>query len=333
MFAPNSHRDPRPAIGATLALLSILVCGCADNPPQNDAPAPNATPAAASTASPTGTVFPTPERAVEALTAAAKNSDTPAMLAIFGPEGREILSSGDAVQDRRARQVFLTAVEQRWKLEETDPARRELVIGNEQWPFPVPLVRQADGWRFDSDAGKREVHARRIGRNELAAIGICNTYVIAQQQYAAEARDGNPAGLYAQKLRSTPDKHDGLFWPAKPAEKRSPLGDLAAQAESEGYTPNSTAQGPRPLRGYFFRILNQQGASAPGGAKSYLADGKMTAGFALIAYPAEYGNSGIMTFIVNHDGVVHEADLGPDTAKLASAITAYDPDGRFRPVE
>src|SRR5688572_11859479 len=150
MFAPDPHRDPRPAIAATLIMLCILACGCADNPPPSDTPAPNPTPAAAKgPAAPAAAVYPTPERAVEALVAAAKSSDTPAMLAIFGPDGREILSSGDAVQDRRARQVFVTAVDQRWKLEETDAARRELVIGNEQWPFPVPLVRQSDGWRFD----------------------------------------------------------------------------------------------------------------------------------------------------------------------------------------
>ena len=351
MLTSNPHRGPRPAIVATLILLSILACGCADDPPPpNDGPAVPAAaaapaPANANAAAPAnaGTAFPTPKRTVEALTAAAKNSDTPAMLAIFGPDGRDILSSGDAVQDRRSRQVFVVAIDQRRQLEETaDPARRELVIGNERWPFPVPLVRAGEGWRFDTDAGMREVHARRIGRNELAAIGICHTYVIAQKQYAAESRDGNPAGVYAQKVRSTPEKHDGLFWPAKPGEKRSPLGDLAAQAASEGYTgtPAGTgtgtaapAQGPKPLRGYFFRILTQQGALRPRRRKSYLVNGQMTAGFALIAHPAEYGNSGIMTFIVNHEGVVHEADLGPATAKLAGAITAYDPDGRFRPVE
>jgi hypothetical protein len=208
------------------------------------------------------------------------------------------------------------------------------VIGNEQWPFPVPLVREGDGWRFDTDAGKREVLARRIGRNELAVIGLCETYVIAQKQYAAEGRDGNPAGAYAQKIRSTSGKHDGLFWPTKPGEKPSPLGDLAAQATSEGYAYRAApAQGPRPFHGYLFRVLTRQGASAPGGAKSYVADGHMTGGFALIAYPAAYGNSGIMTFIVNQDGVVREADLGKDTAKLAGAIDAYDPDARFQPVE
>jgi hypothetical protein len=328
MFTANTDRSPWPKTLSTLVLLCTLACGCADKPPSNDS--------GAGASANTGTPFPTPERAVEALTAAAKASDTPAILAMFGPEGRDILSSGDAVQDRRAREVFVIAMDQRWQLQPTDANHRELVIGNEQWPFPVPLVRDRDGWRFDTDAGKREVLARRIGRNELAAIGTCETYVIAQRQYAAEARDGNPAGVYAQKVRSTPGKHDGLFWQTKPGEKFSPLGDLAAQAESEGYANARTAaatDGPRPFRGYLFRILTAQGASAPGGAKSYIASGQMTGGFALVAYPAEYGNSGIMTFIVNQDGVVHEADLGQDTAKLAGAITAYDPDARFRAVQ
>jgi hypothetical protein len=316
MFAHWPQRGTGPAIGAVLLLL-LTTCGCADAPPPNTRP----------------TAFATPETAVEALNAAASNRDTPAMLAIFGEDGRDILASGDPVADRRARDVFVIAMKQHWKLEEPDADHRELVIGNEQWPFPVPLVRQADGWRFDTDAGKREVRARRIGRNELTAIGVCNAYVSAQKQYAAQPHDGNTAGRFAQKIRSTPDRQDGLFWPTKHGEKRSPLGDLAAQAAAEGYTATGPSQGPRALRGYFFRILTAQGPSAPGGAKSYLVDGQMTAGFALIAYPAEYGNSGIMTFIVNQDGVVHDADLGPDTAKLAIAITAYDPDGRFRPVD
>jgi hypothetical protein len=317
MFGPNSYRQLRPATHATLLLLAALAGGCANNPSNNDGQ----------------TVFPTPERAVEALTDAAKGSDTAPLLAMFGPDGRDILASGDPVADRRAREVFVIAVNQRWQLAETDPDRRELVIGDEKWPFPVPLVRGRDGWRFDSVAGKHEVLARRIGRNELAAIGVCETYVIAQKEYAAEARDGNPAGLYAQKVRSTPGKHDGLFWPEKHGEKSSPLGDLAAQATAEGYDPTAQVQGPRPFRGYLFRILTGQGASAKDGAKSYLVNGQMTAGFALIAYPADYGNSGIMTFIVNQEGVVHEADLGQDTPKLAGAITAYDPDARFRPVK
>jgi len=348
MFQANLFRTTAAAIFA--AFLMIALCGGCDKSPSANSggkdqsaktPPANADPNAAATkananippANSGGALFRTPESAAEALATAAKNSDKTAMLSIFGPQATEILSSGDDVADRRAREVFVIAMGQRWKLEGTDPDRRELVIGNEQWPFPIPLVRDGEKWRFDTDAGKQEVRARRIGRNELAAIGICETYVIAQKQYAAEARDGTPAGSYAQNIRSTTGQHDGLFWPTKTGEKRSPLGDLAAQASSEGYTANTPANGPRPFHGYLFRILTQQGASAPGGAKSYIADGKMTAGFALVAYPAEYGNSGIMTFIVNQEGTIQEADLGQDTAKVAGAITAYDPDGRFAPVE
>jgi hypothetical protein len=321
MLTANAHRGDRRATVAAALLLLAFACGGADAPPQKDGQA----------------VFRTPERAAEALVAAAKNPDPAALLAVFGPNGRGILSSGDPVADRRDRQVFVVAVGEGWRLNEIGPDRREMVIGDEQWPFPVPIVRDGDKWRFDSDAGQREVLARRIGRNELAAIGVCETYVVAQKQYAAEARDGNPAGAYAQKIRSSPGKQDGLFWPTKPGEKPSPLGDLAAQATSEGYAHATAAaapdQGPRPFHGYLFRVLTRQGASAPGGAKNYVANGRMTGGFALIASPAEYGNSGIMTFIVNQDGVIREADLGQDTAKIAGAIDAYDPDARFTPVE
>ena len=306
-------------------LLQTCAVGCGDTPPKADA--------APLTASTSPNHFPTPERAVEVLMTATRDSDVPTLLAIFGADGREMFTSGDDVADRRTREVFKVAMEQRWHLEETQSNGRQLIVGDENWPFPVPIVRDREGWRFDTEAGKREVRARRIGRNELGAIGVCQTYVIAQRKYAGEARDDNPVGCYAQHVRSKPGKHDGLYWPAKPGEKRSPLGDLAAQAEAEGYNTTGSDQGPRPFHGYLFRILTRQGPSAPGGERSYLVEGRMTAGFALVAYPVDYGNSGIMTFIVNHDGVVHEADLGPQTLRVAAGIAAYDPDARFRPVD
>lgn len=340
MFTRNSFRGLTAIIAGLLLIPALAGCGsngASDSAAETPVDNSGATPAAAAAAARGDAQqarFATPERAVEALTAAAKAADTPAMLSIFGPQGRDILSSGDAVADARARDVFVIAAAQKWSLDKTDPNRRELVIGNEEWPFPIPLVRDDQGWRFDTDAGKKEVRARRIGRNELSAIGICETYVIAQKQYAAEGRDGAPAGRYASKIRSTPGRHDGLYWPTQPGERLSPLGDLAAQASSEGYTKADTpTQGPRPFRGYYFRILTRQGPTAPGGAKDYVVDGQMTAGYALIAYPVEYGNSGVMTFIVNQDGVVREADLGPDTAKVAGAITEYDPRDQFKPVE
>jgi hypothetical protein len=277
-------------------------------------------------------VFGDPTSAVDALAAAAGNGDSAGLEAIFGPEGREVLSSGDPVADRRQREVFVVALSQGWSLVSTGDNAKELVIGHEQWPFPIPLVKDRRGWWFDTAAGKHEVLARRIGRNELAAIGVLRTYGIAQRKYASEGRDGKPAGIYARKVRSEPGKHDGLFWPmTAPGEKPSPLGDLAAEAAAEGYSGES--KGPTPFHGYFYRVLTRQGKDAPGGAKSYVVGGDMKEGFAMVAHPAEYGNSGIMTFQVGPDGTIYESDLGEDTAKAAAAITEYSPDSAWHKVE
>lgn len=300
---------------ALVACLSLMMGGCSS-----------------SAARPNQKTFADPQTAVQSLLSAAKKGDTAELLTIFGPEGGEILSSGDPIADKNNREAFVVALEQKWTLQDYNNSK-ELVIGYEEWPFPVPLVQESYGWRFDTAAGKQEVLARRIGRNELAAIGVCQTYLIAQKEYASEGRDGKPAGIYAQKVRSDPGKHDGLYWATTtPGEKRSPLGDLAAQAESQGYATPTTA-GPRPFNGYYFRILTEQGKDARGGAKSYLVNGEMKDGFALIAYPAEYGNSGIMTFIVNQDGIIHEADLGDHTAKIAGDIKSYNPDSNWHPVK
>ena len=319
MFPEHCHQSSRvvaltvPFLAAFLALAN----GCATTPPEHQ----------------NQKAFASPESAVEALTAAARTGDTAEMLAIFGPEGQEILSSGDPVADRMNREVFVVALGEQWKLEDAGKDSKELIAGDEQWPFPIPLVKERHGWRFDTAAGKHEVLARRIGRNELAAIGVCRTYVVAQKQYASQGHDGKPAGSYAQKVKSEPGRHDGLYWATtRPADKASPLGDFAATATSEGYSASSPER-VRAFHGYAFRILTQQGKDASGGAKSYIVNGEMKDGFALIAYPAEYGNSGIMTFIVNQDGVVYETDLGKETPKLAAAITAFNPDGTFRRVE
>lgn len=314
MFELTHHRFSHRAMILIFTLAAGLgaLSGCCSVPPQHK----------------DQKAFGTPEKAVEALLAAARKSDNVELMSLFGEEGRDILSSGDAVSDKRQREVFLVAMGQQWTLQDGDDdskATKELVVGHENWPFPIPLVKECWGWRFDSTAGKREVLARRIGRNELAAIGTCQVYVAAQKEYAKEGRDGKPAGAFAQKVRSSDGKQDGLYWPTKAGEKRSPLSDLAAQAEAEGYTPAKAGEF-KPFRGYFFRILTKQGKDAPGGAKDYLVNGQMTGGFALIAYPAEYGNSGIMSFIVNKDGVVLERDLGPDTLKIAGAVTEYNPD-------
>lgn len=275
--------------------------------------------------------FQTPESAVEALGSAAARGDSAALERIFGPSGREVLTSGNAGVDKHQRDVFSLAMRQKWMLENTGPNRRELIVGNEQWPFPIPLVKDSHGWWFDTIDGADEVAARRIGRNELAVIKVCRAYVVAQREYASEGRDGKPAGVYAQKLRSDPGKHNGLHWKANsPDEPKSPLGELAAEAAAEGYAAPQN-QEPIPFHGYFFRILTRQGNATPGGAKSYVVNGDMTGGFALLAYPAEYDSSGIMTFIVNQDGHVMEADLGKQTASLAAALHEYNPDARWRP--
>lgn len=275
--------------------------------------------------------FPTPEAAVVALVDAAKAGDTDELLAIFGPEGQKVLSSGDAVADRQNREVFLVAYEEGAWLEPDGKDKRFLYIGNEDWPFPIPLVKSAGGWRFDTAAGVEEILYRRVGRNEFSAIRACLAYVGAQKEYASRGRDGKPAGIYAQRIVSQPDKHDGLYWKVNEDEELSPLGELVAEAAQEGYARREGQA--TPFHGYYFRILTAQGKDASGGTKSYLADGEMTGGFALIAYPAEYGNSGVMSFIVNQDGIVFEKDLGPDTATLAAAIQEYEPDRTWSAVE
>lgn len=280
------------------------------------------------------TAFSSPQRAAEALERAAREDDIEALEALFGPDARDVFSSGDPVADRHSREVFSVAMSQKWRLDRVDSSTRELVVGHEEWPFPVPIAKDANGWWFDTEAGREEVLARRIGRNELAAIGVLGTYVVAQLDYAAEPRDGRPAGVYAQKVRSDPGRRNGLYWAASsPDEPRSPLGDFAAQAAKEGYDTSGDGGGARPYYGYTFRILTRQGPDAPGGSKSYVVNGDMTGGFAMIAAPVDYLNSGVMTFIVGPDGVVYEADLGPSTATVAGAISEYNPDDRWSPVD
>ena len=276
--------------------------------------------------------FATPEDAVKALIETVKSDDRAALLAIFGPEGRELIESSDPATTRLNLRVFAVATREQWHLEDARPAGKTLVIGNENWPFPVPIVKAADGWRFDTAAGREEVLARRIGRNELDVIATCRAYVAAQQRYAKEGHDGKPAGLYAAKFQSDSGKQNGLYWPvARGEKKRSPLGDLVAQAAEDGRARGDRT-GPSPYHGYYFKILTAQGRSAPGGAKNYIVNGEMSGGFALIAWPAQYDVTGVMTFVVNQDGVVHERDLGPQTDATARKMTAYNPDASWRPV-
>lgn len=276
-------------------------------------------------------IFASPDDAAKALMQALKTDNTEEIAGIFGREALESVSSGDAVSDKHDREVIGLAMEQSWRWAPLGADRKELIVGDEQWPFPVPLVKAGDQWRFDSEAGKAEVIARRIGRNELGVIDLCNFYVASQKEYSAESHDGKKAGIFAQRLRSTPGHQDGLYWSVQPGEKESPLGDLVAQAAAEGYSENKTSA--TPFWGYQYRILTAQGAAAPAGKKNYIVDGELSGGFALVAFPANYGSSGIMTFIVNQDGKVYQKDLGAETVNLATRMADYNPDGSWTPVE
>jgi hypothetical protein len=281
----------------------------------------------------TGRHFASPEEAVKALVSAVKAGSVADLVTILGAEGKELIESSDPATARQNRQVFTVAMRERWRLEDAAPNKKTLVIGNEDWPFPVPLVKEESGWRFDTVAGKEEVIARRIGRNELAAIATVRAYVTAQRSYAEQAHDGNPAGVYATKFASDPGKQNGLYWPTKTGQKRSPLGDLVAQAAAEGRAVGGDRSQPSPFHGYYFKILTAQGSAAPGGAKQYIVKGLMSGGFALIAWPAQYDVSGVMTFVANQDGIVHEKDLGLGTDAAARKMTAYNPDASWRQVQ
>lgn len=278
------------------------------------------------------TTFATPEEAVKALTESAKTGNMDELMAIFGPDAEAIVASSDPVTSKQNREVFVVAVAEQWRLNDIGNNRKELEIGYEGWPFPVPLVKDANGWRFDTASGKEEILARRIGRNELAVVGICETYVRAQQEYASLGRDGKPAGIFAQKFASDAGTQNGLYWPAKRGERRSPLGEMVAQATEAG--PRTTNEAKiTPFHGYYFRILTAQGKAAAGGAKNYVVNGAMSGGFAMIAWPAEYDVTGIMTFVVNHDGIVYEKDLGPETTDAVKAVVEFNPDESWTIVE
>lgn len=279
-------------------------------------------------AQPRGRVFATPEDGVKALAGAVKAGKIDEVTAIFGPDSQELVDNSDPAVARQNRQIFTVAMKEQWHLADSGNNSKTLVIGNEQWPFPIPLVKDADGWRFDTAAGKEEIISRRIGRNELAAIQICKTYVSAQQLYAAHPHDGQPAKVYAQLFKSDDGRQNGLYWPAAHGQRPSPLGDLVASAATEGTSLGRGAQ-PTPFHGYYFKILKAQGPAAPGGAKDYVTNGIMSGGFALVAWPAQYDATGVMTFIVNQDGSVREKDLGAGTDAAVKAMTRYDPDSSW----
>jgi hypothetical protein len=274
--------------------------------------------------------FPSATAAAAALVAAARSDDEAELLAILGPDGKDLIDSGDPVADKLSRQKFVKSYTQKHSLAWEAQGIKTLLIGPNDWPMPIPIVRDGTTWYFDSARGHDEVINRRIGENELGAIAVCEGYVEAQKQYAAKGHDGLPAGLYAQKLSSDPGKEDGLYWEVKKGQPQSPMGPAVAAAAAEGYLGGS---GPAPYHGYFYKLLKEQGPDAPGGAKSYLVDGKLSGGFALLAYPANYGVGGIMTFMVDQDGTILQKDLGDDTLNRAKQITAYNPDDSWSPAE
>ncbi|WP_112664625.1 DUF2950 domain-containing protein [Microvirga flavescens] len=272
--------------------------------------------------------FRTPEEAADALVAAARRGDSNGMLKVLGSSGEDIVSSGDAVADSATRERFLAAFDTRHQVT-VDGGKATLMVGAEDFPFPIPLVKKDGQWRFDTTAGRREIVYRRIGRNELDAIQSSLAYVDAQSDYAEKDRTGAGRGIYAQRFISSEGKKDGLYWPISKGDDPSPLGALVGLATREGYRITGERT---PLRGYYYKILTRQGPAAPGGALDYVVNGKMIGGFALVAYPAEYGNSGVMTFLVSHGGKVYEKDLGLETAKIAAQMTSFNPDHTWKEV-
>jgi len=276
--------------------------------------------------------FKSPSDAVQALVTAAQSGDNKKLLAVLGPDAGELISSGDETADKQQRQNFLKAYDEQNRIE-ADNDNFQLIIGKNDWPFPIPLVKKGDWWIFDTASGKEEILNRRIGKNELDAIQVLLAIVDAQREYAMTDRDGDSLMEYAQKLKSDPGEKNGLYWETQAGEESSPLGQLIANARTEGYASDGDKNNPEPYHGYHYRILTAQGNNAPGGAYDYILNGRMIGGFAAIAYPAEHGNSGVMTFIVNHDGLVYQKDLGEKTEEQAKAMTLYDPDETWIPVQ
>ncbi|MGO8927847.1 MAG: DUF2950 domain-containing protein [Limisphaerales bacterium] len=276
--------------------------------------------------------FSSPQAAVDALKAAVEARDTNALHAIFGPDGHGLVSV-DVVEAAEERELFMDRVKEKVNLVAESDSKQVLQLGADGWPFPIPLVKQDGQWLFDVEAGKEEVLNRRIGANELGAIQVCSAYVQAQREYASEDRNADEVLEYAQHLRSTPGTHDGLYWSTRTGDELSPLGPLVAQARVEGYRQQTKilTDEQSPYHGYYFRILTRQGKHAPGGKYNYIINGHMIAGFALVAWPAEWGNTGVMTFIVNQRGKVYQKNLGPKTGSIAAAMTTYDPDPTWTP--
>jgi hypothetical protein len=310
------YTPARSLLGCALALMVVVMF--------------QATALAAERNIPPQATFQTPEAAVEALVKALRGNNWMDTYTLFGPGSGPLISSGDSVADGERRANFIRLYGEKNRLETSGDGKVILHVGNDDWPFPIPLVKSGKNWRFDTKQGKEEILNRRIGKNELDTIQTCLAVVDAEREYATMDLDGSGLPSYAQKFISASGKKDGLYWEVKPGEKPSPLGPFVAKAQSEGYRKGEK---PAPYNGYFFRILTEQGKDAHGGAYSYLVKGKMIGGFALVAYPAVYGASGVKTFIVNHEGIVYEKDLGPNTVKKAKAIQAFNPDKTWEKTE
>ena len=312
-----------PRLITLLASLALVACSSTPKTPTADAPLdPNEG---------EQTLFPTPQTAVDAMLSACAANDTEVLIRIFGSNYRDEIETVDPEEAKRTRADFHERATGMMTIADVDQTTKELIVGVQKWPFPIPLVKEAGGWRFDTSEGIEEIIDRRIGRAELSAIAACRAFVDAQMEYADADHDGDEVLEFAQRVLSSPGKRDGLYWPvdADSDESLSPLGPLAAKAEVDPATREPGA----PLRGYYFRILTRQGDAAPGGAYRYIINGNMIGGCALLAWPAEYGASGVMTFVISHQGKVYEKDLGPKTTKIARHMKAYNPDSSWQLVQ
>jgi Protein of unknown function (DUF2950) len=333
---PRSVDDFRPRVPLAALILVIsaaMIAAAAPGPApgQSQKPVPALAQAQAT--------YATPEAALSALVTAVEAKNRPAMDGIFGPDASQLFS-GDPAEDNRNLDHFAASLRASAKLQKDTHGGYTILVGNKGWPFPIPIVRQNDRWLFDTKAGLNEILNRRIGEDELSAIATCRAYVVAQwEYYTASGADHDGLAVYAQRFVSLPGHHDGLYWPAGSDEKASPMGELVAAAGVESQATDNSAQTgagqiqSSPYHGYYFRILTRQGPSAPGGKFAYVINGNMIAGYALVAWPARWGNTGVMTFIVNQQGRVYQKNLGPDTAKIAAAMTEYNPDPTWQLVE
>jgi hypothetical protein len=307
---------------SSLFTIPLLACAWGLLPPHLHAAAPNDVQES----------FASSDAAISALQAAVAGNDRAALAKLFGPEFHELLT-GDAVQDANNTKRFAAKMAQSCTPVKDGDDKITLEVGPDNWPMPIPLVKADGQWHFDTAAGKEEIIDRHIGKDELHAIGVCRAYVVAQRQYASENPNAAAETTYAQHLKSAPGKKDGLYWPAADNESASPFGSLVAEAQAEGYVLHAKGTGPHPFHGYYFRIMTRQGPAAPGGKMDYLSHGNLTGGFALVAYPEHWDQSGIMTFIVNQDGKVLQRNFGEKTSQLAGAMKEYNPESEWTLVQ